>query len=451
MKRITVLFITIISVLSFVSCGQQKVETVQEIEKPDKIYIYSYNEDFKKDLEYVIKNYPQLSQKMEYIVPETENYGEYIQNLIEDKNGEYYPDIVVTKINDTKRFVESEYMASVDELGITEQDLGQMYEYTKAYVTDSNGKVKALSGEINPGAFIYRKALAKEYLGTDDPKEIQSYVRDWCTFEDTARVIYERSEGKTAMLASLDALNSVFSNSKSESWITGEEISMISSYNTLLEESYIFTKEKYVLENDIDSAEYIKAASKNAVFGYFAPVEFVTGGLTLNFSGMRSTLGYVGDWEVCQGPATYVDGGSWVYVSEESSEKELLGKVLKSLFCDMSVLEQKRNDTNAFVNNQKVMSNAFNSGKGKIAALGGSDYIEVYNIQAENIDLSYVGVNDEALDKLFFELSEGYVKGNKSLQEIEEEFINQAGNVLNPPEDAQTNEQENVTDEQNKE
>lgn len=450
MKKLVVVFAAIFSVLSLASCGQQEAESVQETVKPDKIYIYSYNEDLKNDLEYVIKDYPQLSQKMEYIVPETENYGDYIQKLIENKNADNYPDIIVTEITDAKRFVESELTASTDEIGISNQDLGQMYEYTLAAVTDSNGKIKALSGEIYPGAFIYRKALAKEYLGTDDPQEVQSYVRDWSTFEDTARTIYKKSEGKTAMLASIDAMRGVFANSKSEGWLNGEEINMISSYKMFLEESYIFSKEKYALENDINSSEYIKAASKNAVFGYFATADFVTDGLTQDYNGMRATLGYVGDWEVCKGPAAYAEGGSWVFVSEASTEKELLGKVLKNLFCDMSVLEQKRNDTNAFVNNQKVMSNALNSGKGKISALGGSDYIETFSEQAESINLSTVGIYDKALDDMFFEVSEGYVKGNKSVEEIEEELKNRANEVLNPSEADRADEQDKE-DEQNEE
>lgn len=433
MKKLFALFIAVLSVVSFAGCNEpEEVIVVEEQEKDDKVYIYSYDEEFKGELDSVLDEFSELGQMVEYIIPETDNYGEYMQQLLENKDAEKYPDVIVAKINDAKRFVSSAYTASIDEYGISEQDISQMYDFTKSAVTDESGKIKALSGTVYPGAFIYRKALAKEYLGSDDPKEVQSFVRDWLTFEDTARTIYKASEGKTAMLASGQAMDRVYANSKDASWIKDDEVSVVPAFDRLLDERYIFSKEKFALSNDISTEQYIRAASKNAVFGYFASVDFVVGGLAESFNGMRATLGYVGDWGICPGPAAYVDGGSWVFVTKASSDKDLLGQAIKKMYCDMSVLENARNEKKAFVNNQKVMANALNSGKGKITALGGSDYIEVFDSQAQRADMSFEDVADESIEAIFFDEIENYIKSDISKEELEKEFLEKAKEILNP-------------------
>lgn len=440
MKRLVSFLLMSIVVLGLTGCDQVE-EVVVTPQENGKIYIYSNNDEFKQDLDYVLESYPQVADKLEYIVPETDNYGEWIQSLLTNQNEEKYPDLIIASADEITRFTESPYTVSVEEIGITNQDCSQMYDFTKAAVTDSDGKLKALSGEIHPGAFIYRKALAKEYLGSDDPEDVQSYVQDWSTFEDTARSIYRKSEGKTSMLASTHALDRVFAGNRSGVWLENDEIVKVDSFDRLLESRFTLYSEKLSLNTDIDSSDYIKAASKNAVFGYFVTSDFVVGGLTESFDGMRSTLGYTGDWGVCNGPEAYADGGNWVFVVKGCDEKESVGKMLKEMYCDNTVLENMRSDKNAFVNNIKVMSNAYNTGKGKLACLGGADYIEVFDEQAKKTNLSNAGIKDGVLDELFFEIADDYVVKQSEKEKVWNDFFAKANEVLNATTAAKENEQ----------
>ena len=57
-----------------------------------------------------------------------------------------------------------------------------------------------------PGGLYYRRDLAKEYLGTDDPDEISAMVSDWDSFIETGKKIKESSGGAVNMIPGIDTL-----------------------------------------------------------------------------------------------------------------------------------------------------------------------------------------------------------------------------------------------------
>ncbi len=75
---------------------------------------------------------------------------------------------------------------SMEDLGITEDDLSDQYQYTKDIVTDENGQQRATSWQATPGLFAYRRSIAKAVLGTDDPTEVQAQLSDIDKFNAVA-------------------------------------------------------------------------------------------------------------------------------------------------------------------------------------------------------------------------------------------------------------------------
>ena len=63
----------------------------------------------------------------------------------------------------------------INEIGLTEADLSNQYQYTKD-IASVDGKLKAVSWQATPGLFAYRRSIAKKVLGTDDPEAVQEKV-----------------------------------------------------------------------------------------------------------------------------------------------------------------------------------------------------------------------------------------------------------------------------------
>ena len=200
-----------------------------------------------------------------------------------------------------------------------------MYPFTTESVKDSEGKVRAITWKLNPVAFVYRKSMASEYLGMEERKDVQSFVKDEHTLDDTLIAMKKKS---------------------------GKDIRVLDS-----------------------AYDYAQDKTANTVFGFYADCDWLTKTLT---NDKRLSAG--DKWGVCDGPYEHeITSGEWLFVTKECQNIELAHDMLKALCCEENILKTIQENESDFVNSKKVMSNAFHSGKGKLDVLGGEDYIEVYD------------------------------------------------------------------------
>ena len=118
-------------------------------------------------------------------------------------------DLFLIEADYALKYVDTDYTMPIADLGITDADLSKQYQYTKDVVTDSNGVLKGLSWQGCPGVMFYSCDVAKEVFGTDDPAEIQNYVKDWDTFNETAAVL---KDAGYSIMSSVNDSYRVYSN-----------------------------------------------------------------------------------------------------------------------------------------------------------------------------------------------------------------------------------------------
>ena len=81
------------------------------------------------------------------------------------------------------KYANGDVALSIQDLGITDDDMSQMYQYTKDVATDTKtGELKGVSWQATPGLFLYNTKIAEDVLGTSDPEKVQEAVKDWDTF-----------------------------------------------------------------------------------------------------------------------------------------------------------------------------------------------------------------------------------------------------------------------------
>lgn len=326
--------------LFLLGCGEPVVEE-EVVEEPPVVYVYSTNDEISQKFEYVWDKNEDLKERVEFITLPEEGYVAAIEALLTNPETEKYPDVVVADYEDITHFTNAEYTLPLPEMGFVDKDFEQMYDYTKAVVSNDKEDVMGVTWKVNPGAFIYRKSLAMEYLGYDDEDNVQSFVKDWDTLIDTARTISKKSNGAVKLLSSADVLDKQF------------EPGIANTYTA--------------------EANDINVSSQGTVFGYFCDLDVISKLEKVN----KGTSN--GDWAICQGPEGFVNGGSWMFVTDKCPDKELAGDVIKKLCTDSNVMAKMAENDREFVNNKKVMSNAYNTNKGKLELLGGGDYIKVFD------------------------------------------------------------------------
>ncbi len=104
---------------------------------------------------------------------------------------------------------------SMDELGITADDLKDQYQYTKDIVTDANGAQRGISWQACSAGLIYNREAAKAVLGTDDPDEVQSQLDSWDKFNDAAA----KAKDAGYTMCSVNDTYRVYSNNVTTPWV----------------------------------------------------------------------------------------------------------------------------------------------------------------------------------------------------------------------------------------
>ena len=132
------------------------------------------------------------------IIMDDTNYYDYLDVLLVDQStgertGLIDLFVVGTDMADKYVSADADVASSLkQDLKITNAELKDQFEYTKTIASDENGVQRGVMFEATPGFFAYRRSIAKNVLGTDDPAEVQKAVADWESFDATAIKMHDR-------------------------------------------------------------------------------------------------------------------------------------------------------------------------------------------------------------------------------------------------------------------
>ena len=132
-------------------------------------------------------------------------------------------DIFLIEADYALKYVDSDYTLDVrGDIGLTDADLSGQYPYSQDIAT-AGGKLKGVTWQATPGLFAYRRSIAKDVLGTDDPAQVQEALSDWDKFNAVA----EQAAAKGyKMLSGYDDSYRTFSNNVSAPWVTGTTVTV---------------------------------------------------------------------------------------------------------------------------------------------------------------------------------------------------------------------------------
>ena len=98
-------------------------------------------------------------------------------------------DIFAAELDYIVKYTDADIEAAMtlESLGINpDTDLADQYDFTKTVARDQNGVMRASTWQACPGVLVYRRDIAKDVFGTDDPVEIGKKTADWATMKATA-------------------------------------------------------------------------------------------------------------------------------------------------------------------------------------------------------------------------------------------------------------------------
>ncbi|MFP3090118.1 extracellular solute-binding protein [Treponema sp. TIM-1] len=211
-KRFSLSVLPAILCLVFLACSGKKTEEVADDIPKDElsgnILIWDWNGDIQmKFAENFNKIHPNVTVNVQEVA-----WDDYMTKLQTSYvTGLELPDII---------FGEIAWRGALFEMGICENleqapynlDRSLMVKSSVPLTSDPSDHIVAIDMQVTPAGFAYKRDVAKQYLGTDDPAEVGDMISDWDKFLEVGKKVSNASDGRVKMMASLgDVLLSTLS------------------------------------------------------------------------------------------------------------------------------------------------------------------------------------------------------------------------------------------------
>lgn len=443
-KVVSVLLIAAMSVGMLAGCGQEKAavdnggsskaETTESnaadasdaaAEEGKVLNIYCWNEEFKSRITDHYPGYEMVDAThgtigdVKVVWNITPNDDNAYQNnldttlLAQDSMAANDKiDIFLVEADYALKYVDTDYTMSVADLGITDADLANQYQYTKDVVTDSNGNLKGVSWQGCPGALFYNREIAKEVLGTDDPTEVQKAVADWDTFNETAK---KMKDAGYFMTSSVEDTYRVYSNNVTSKWVNDGKISIDENIMKWVDDSKELYDAGETGTHELWSDDWKKGFyPEGNVFCYFGPAWLVNFSMAADDEGSIANLG---GWGAAEGPQGFFWGGTWICAAAGTDNAELVKDIMIQMTTNEEIMKEIVIKDDDFVNNKPAMEAMAEDANYSSKVLGGQNPLAMYCAGAEKVDLSNQSAYDQACNEEFQSAIKNYFEGNATMEE----------------------------------
>ncbi len=271
--------------------------------------------------------------KIETLVVAANDYFQKFQSAVASGSG--VPDIVLS---------EMAYRGKLFDLGVLE-DLSKdpynvkaedMFDFANRLGAGPNGELYGVEQQICPSGFAYRRDLAKEYLGTDDPNEIAEMISTWDKLFEVGKQVVEKSGGKVTVFPGMTVvLKDLLNNKNVKDYIDGDNIDLTGRYMDVLETATKFNQAGILgKQEDSTPAMANSYAAGEVLFYPCAPWSLKWGIATNDPDGS-------GNWGLTKAPEDgFTYGGTSVSVYSGSENKDAAWEYIKEVYCTGEGVEE---------------------------------------------------------------------------------------------------------------
>lgn len=436
-------------VMSMAACGSDTQSAGSgtqsgEAKGDEKLVVWTLANDL---IDFGERFQEQTGVEVETVVIEPADYPTKVQTAL--LAGESEPDVIVAEPQMLEDFYDAGFFANLDDFGAKDYE-GQIVDYVWEVGKDSEGIQRAISYQITPAGIYYRRDIAQEVFGTDDPDEIGKLFADYDTILQTAETL--KNAGYRIFAS--DAEINYFSGDSA--WVIDGKLNVDQArldYMDLCVDLYqkdltayaaqwatpwyqAMAGEVPILNADIQFGDWTEDEDGNVglniwdeenfnenvgnysdettqVFAFGLPA---WGVLT-----MRDHVGETsGKWGVCAGPSYGFGGGTYIGISSQSKRQDTAWEFVK--FCTLNEdtanwwIDYSQGDTVSLVSALEAHKDDENP------IYGGEKLYSFWLEQAEGIDYSIVTRYDKGIGDAWGEAISAIKTGEKTKDQAISDF-----------------------------
>jgi hypothetical protein len=335
----------------------------------------------------------------------------------------------------------AQFAAAYKDLGIDVAGLLKKADIAQ-YTVDigTNPATKQLVGlgyQATGGAFIYRRSIAKQAFGTDDPAKIKAVVGPgWDKFFQAAAKLKDKGYGIVS--GDGDMWHAIEGGSKT-GWIVNGKLNIDKDREAFLDLAKKLKDNGYSNDTqDWTDAWFgdMKDANPKKIFGYFGPAWLINYVMAGNSGGTKPGEGTYGDWALCEPPVGFFWGGTWVIGNKNTKLKSVVGDMIKWITLDSSETGLQTFWANGTLNGPGGTKDTVASGtvmkvaNGTLPFLGGQNMFDVFVPAGKFATGKNKNQYDESINTIWRNQVREYTAGNKTRAEAIADFKQQVKDNL---------------------
>ena len=330
-------------------------------------------------------------------------------------------DIFAAEIDYVVKYTDADIDAAMplEALGINpETDLADQFDFTKTVASDQNGVMRASTWQACPGVLVYRRDIANEVFGTDDPEVIGEKTKDWDAMKATAEEL--KAKGYYAFSCYTDTFRT-YSNNISEPWVAPGETTIKVDQKIIdwVTDSKEWKDAGYfdpAVKGQWNADWFTAMSSSSKVFAFLFPAWGIDTQLKPNWDGEN------GAWAVTNAPLSYNWGGTFVLAAEGTDNPGHVKDILLALTADADNLKMISKEYADFTNAKTLMEAAKTDNSFASDFLGGQNPYTYFTPGADAIEMAPLSAYDQGCVELIQNAFGDYLQGQIDYDKAKQNF-----------------------------
>lgn len=416
---------------------------IEPVSDPKVIHIWtSYGNELPDAITKFKKLHPDFGYKIivtDYTMLDV-SYSEVLDSALSGGK-EDAPDIYASIAPGAVKYIKGDmfpYAAPYEDLGLDVNTLLQeasIEDYMIDFGTNPDGNLVTLGYQSTAAAFLYRRTIAKDVWGTDDPAVIKDTIGPgWDKFFEAAETL--KSKGYGICSGHEDIWYAVKNNSD-QGWIVNDKLNIDPKREAFLDLSKRMIDNEYTNGTDQWTDGWIKDmndAGNKKIFGFFAPSWLIKNMAIYKWCGEAVGNGTYGDWALCVPPAGFFWGGTYVLANKDTKYKEAVGEIIKWITLDTSVTGfQYMYASGEIISGLKEAVSSvtvMEKSDGSMDLLGGQNQFDIFIPAADFANGNQTTQYDDDIDYYWLNEVTKYIFGNKTRQQAIADFKQEVADHL---------------------
>lgn len=338
------------------------------------------------------------------------------------------PDVFASEVAFVKRFVNlPDGYEDLSAAPYNAEDLkSKLVPYTLEIGRSDDGKIRAVSHQACAGAVGYKRDLAKQYLGTDDPAAIGEMFSSSAKIIETGKKLKEASNGKAKLFPGFAELMRMYLGARQQAWVVNDKLVVDPKMEEFVDTAKTLYDDGAMDSLDAWTPQWSAAIQNDIHFAYAVPTWGIPWIVDVNQAENKKKTG---DWGLAKAPTPYTWGGTWFGMYSGSKNKELAWEFIKFITTDEAQSKAWANKSGDFISNINVINELSKDSTFVSKTMNQNPY-EFFAPMLDSINGAIITQYDDTITNAFQDAFKTYLAGKTTKEQMWKQWKDQLKNDL---------------------